>query len=152
MALFIFGSLVFVAFGVNFVVAHRPFVGNSPLVDKSYVTARVVGVLGIVVFGAVGIPSGIYQMVKPLRLTIDDNGFKVKPQIGYKPIERSWSECNPFAVVKETSVLSRRVAISGVDGSARRTIRPGYGHLSAAQLATLLNSYRDRALQRQWPP
>ena len=154
-------AVVFVVIGVVFVIFHPPLVFNSSGLTE------VVGAAAVMFFGVLGIPAIIYQLVKPQRLTVDDDGFAMTSPFKRFAIERTWTECSPFDVrqltatranqlvvwsTQRTDKASLRAFSRRMTGGGDESITPGYGGLSAKQLATLLNAYRDRALQRQGLP
>lgn len=150
---------------VAFLVAGVAMVPGPSAKDVFY------GVLALIL-GVLGTAMSALQLIAPKRLTLDDDGFGVSTPIKRWRRQRSWIECSQFVpgrlglTVNKTAVLystqrqdqptARRMNRSLTAGFDE-AIAAGYGRMSADRLATLLNAYRYRALERHglgsnWSP
>jgi hypothetical protein len=104
------------------------------------------------VFGGVGVVAAILELIRPSYLRLEPQGFTSWRL--FRPTRRgTWADSSPFSTVE----VSRQSLIAYLpDGGSssspargpEKYLAPGYGGLTAAQLADLLNEYRDRALGR----
>lgn len=132
---------------------------------SSGVESKVVGVAAIVFFGGLGIPLLAAQMLRPPRLELDATGFTLS-QLPRRTFRRSWGEVShftatgvnvpgPFGLRRTRPVLISYSTSRQDKAQLRRVNRwttngdeglpTGFGGMGAAQLAELLNHYRDTA-------
>jgi hypothetical protein len=102
--------------------------------------------LGVVVFTV--------QLVHPSVLLLDDDGFEPHVLLRHRGSRRQWNECSPFAasgtgpaqlVVYSTTRknLTALRAVNSTLGGGDEGVQAGFGGLNAAELAQLMNRYRD---------
>jgi hypothetical protein len=126
-ALILIFSLVFLAVGVLFL-------------ERTLVVAWLAFILG----GA-GVVASSLELVLPSRLLLNAGGFTLwRP--ARRPRVQNWTDCGPFETVEVSrqSLVGYRVHTS----ESEKYIGPGYGGLTAPELADLINGYRMRALGR----
>ncbi len=119
--------------------------------------------LGLVFFG-VGVVLFAAELLSPSRLTLDRRGFSYQPRWRRKAHAVAWTECSPFSmweysatnsrftrpvesvmfhVTTARSTAVRRVTENVTGGAGGEGLRAGFGGLGGAELAALLNRYRD---------
>ena len=130
-------------------VAALVFVGVGFLVlDRNALIACLAFILG----GA-GCVVAILELILPSWLRLEPAGFTIWRAA--RPARTwSWADSGPFATVQVSGRQSlvgfraegKRVAGSSGSGSrSEKYLSPGYGGLTAPELAELMNQYRARA-------
>lgn len=109
-------------------------------------------VLGLV--GLVGLVLGVFGMVRPPRLVLDEDGVALRTPIGER-WRQPWAGCGEFRVWRGTCVVwdsaaeaaryPRRAASWRRRAEADAGLVAQFGGLPAADLASLLNRYRTAA-------
>jgi hypothetical protein len=139
-------TIVFLVIALAFVT-----VGFSILPSRP-----VLGWVDFVFFG-LGVIIFALQLAVPSVLTLDAEGFQSRVLFQRKGLKRSWAECSEFraspagasrlvvySTLHRDHATLRRVNLGIAGGD--EGIQSGFGGLNAAQLAQLLNRYRDAKL------
>lgn len=145
MMVFLIGCLVFVLLGLG-ILSHGG-VGGWGL-----------GGLCVVFFG-LGIPLSIANLIAPPRLQLDLARFQAWQPLGQRTSAR-WVNCGPFTAQSQTRTASlivfdcsemrnrRLVGLNRAFVGQGRAVQGNYRGISPADLARLMNQYRDAAMNR----
>jgi len=120
------------------------------------------GWLSIVFFG-LGILVFASELVSPSILTVDQDGFTSRPAWPGRSARTEWTECGVFRTLDSTGGLGRQNMVLYTTAAGRGSrlgqanrqlvggsdaLRAGYAGLSAVELASLLNQYRNASTGR----
>ena len=108
-------------------------------------------------FGVVGVPVSLFQLIRPGRLTLDEKGFE-QVMMG-RSLKCNWHDVSDFGVMR----VSRNKFVSfsqakdegkvmanlskTITGNHSGALGDTFG-MKAKDLAELMNAFRDRALSR----
>ena len=110
------------------------------------------------ILAAAGLIASAMELVTPSQLRLDSTGFTAWRPVRPHEAKTDWTDCDHLDLVQISNrqrLVSYNVpkpARPGRDDEPRiatRYLAAGYDGLTAAQLADLLNGYRERAVRKR---